>query len=139
MRNSIPEYEKNIEPLHKLLETCYTKVGKRTKRSLRNFSHISSWGTEHNTSFDDIKSQLAAGVKLAYPRPDTSLNFFKDASETHWSAILTQVPDEQRQMDIEEQEHEPLCFLSGSSTGSSENWSMPEKEGYAVVEGMTRL
>ena len=35
--------------------------------------------------------------------------------------------------------YEPLGFLSGSFRGSSANWSVPEKEGFAIVESMTRL
>ena len=139
MRNSIPEYATRIEPLHKLLETCYKKAGKRTKRALRNLSITSLWGTIHDDTFASIKSQLAAAVKLAHPKPNTALCLFTDASETHWSAILTQVHKDQRRKEIEDQEHEPLCFLSGAFTGSSANWSMPEKEGFAVVEGMCRL
>ena len=139
MRNSIPEYAKRIEPLHDLLESCYKKAGKRTKRALRNLSLSNSWGTEHDTAFATIKSQLAASVKLAHPRQETAFCLFTDASETHWSAILTQVPLNQRRKEIEKQEHEPLSFLSGSFTGSAANWSMPEKEGFAVIEGMCRL
>lgn len=52
---------------------------------------------------------------------------------------LTQVPADQRRLEIEAQHHEPFCFLSGSFTGSSESWSVPEKEGFAIVESMCRL
>ena len=40
---------------------------------------------------------------------------------------------------IESQEHEPLSFLSGSFTGHALNWSIVEKEAFAVVESMTKL
>ena len=140
MRNSIPDYAKRIEPLHNLLETCYKEVGgKRTKRALRNLNIADKWGAEHDSTFASIKSQLASTVKLAYPRPDAFMCLFTDASDTHWSAILTQVPESQRRKLIEDQDHEPLCFLSGAFTGSSANWSMPEKEGFAVVEGMRKV
>ena len=42
-------------------------------------------------------------------------------------------------MEIEEQEHEPLSFLSGSFRSHSKNWSILEKEAFAVVESMIRL
>lgn len=61
-----------------------------------------------------------------------------DASETHWSSILTQVPDEQRRDKIEEQWHEPLCFLSGACKGRTMICSTPEKEEFAIVEAMCR-
>lgn len=40
---------------------------------------------------------------------------------------------------VTEHPYEPLGFLSGSFKGSAENWSVPEKEGFAIVEAMTRL
>lgn len=58
---------------------------------------------------------------------------FKDESDIHWAAILTQTPDNQHRKPIENQEHEPLCFLSGAYEGSSANWSVPVKEGFAIV------
>jgi len=64
---------------------------------------------------------------------------FTDASNTHWSGILTQVLPEERRKPIEEQDHQPLCFISGAFTGSSFNWSTPEKEGFAIVTSMCRL
>ena len=117
MRNSIPNYAQRIQPLHQLLEETYSRVGKRTKHSLRNISVTNSWGAEHDAAFADIKQQLAASVKLAHPMPDHHLCLFTDASDSHWAAILTQVPADQRQKDIEEQTHEPLCFLSGAFSG----------------------
>ena len=139
MRNSIPAYAQRIAPLHQLLENCCKKAGKRTKQALRKLDLTSSWGTNHDAAFHDIKTQLAASVKLAHPRSDRQLCLFTDASDTHWAAVLTQVPAQDRVKDLENQAHEPLCFLSGVFSGSSANWSVPEKEGYAIVEAMCRL
>lgn len=61
---------------------------------------------------------------------------FTDASDNHWAAIMTQVTDKERNLDIEKKTHKPLCFLSGAFKGYSFNRSMPEKEGFAVVEAM---
>ena len=139
MRNSIPNYSQRIALLHHLLEDTYSHVGKRTKHALRNIYITNSWGAIHDAAFADIKQQLAASVKLAHPKSDHHLCLFTDASDTHWAAILTQLPTHDRRKDIEEQNHEPLCFLSGAFSGSAANWSVPEKEGYAIVEAMCRL
>ena len=64
---------------------------------------------------------------------------FTDASYTHLTAVLTQVPNEDEHKALHEQRHEPLCFLSRSFTGSSANWSVPEKEGFAIAESMCCL
>jgi len=139
MRNSIPAYATVIAPLHHLMESAYKKAGKRTKLAVRKISIDNEWGAEHDSAFNLIKTQLAASVKLAHPKPDHSMCLFTDASDTHWSAILTQVPNEQCRQEIEDQAHEPLCFLSGAFKGRTMNWSTPEKEGFAIVEAMCRL
>ena len=140
MRSSIPNYSKVVEPLHNLMEAVYAKAGgKRTKRSIRNISITAEWGATHDTAFQAIINQLAAAVKLSHPKPEFELCLFTDASDTHWSGILTQVPTRQRNKPIDNQEHEPLCFLSGAFKGSSKNWSVPEKEGFSIVESMCRV
>ena len=115
MRNSIPAYSKRISPLHKLLESCYKKAGKCTKQALRKLSIINSWTATHDAVFADIKGQLTVSVKLGFPKNEQKLCLFTDASDTHWVAVLIQVPTEDRSLDLEMQRHEPLCFLSGGS------------------------
>ena len=115
------------------------QAGKRTKQALRGISLSTSWDTGYTVAFDAIKTQLTASVKLAYPKQDLHLCLFTDASDTHWAATSTQVGTQDRQKHINEQSHEPLCFLSGDFSGSSTNWFVPEKEGYAVVEAMSKL
>lgn len=139
MRNSIPEYAKVIAPLHTLMEDAYSKAGKRTKQAVRKISLTNEWGAIHDDAFTHIKSQLAASVKLAHPKPDHTMCLFTDASNTHWGAVLTKVPNAQRREELERQHHEPLCFLSGAFKGASANWSVSEKEGFAIVESMCRL
>lgn len=139
MRTSFPAYAETIAPLHDLLEDFYKQAGKRTRRSVRKFPLDSSWGAIHDRSFENVKRQLAASTELAHPKPDHNLCLFTDASDTHWAAILTQVPSGQERNPLEDQQHEPLCFLSGAFKGSAANWSVPEKEGFAVVEAMCRL
>ena len=55
------------------------------------------------------------------------------------AAVLMQVPDAERNLEVRKQTNEPLSFLSSSFTGSSFNWSIVEKEDFVVVEAMTKL
>ena len=139
MRTSIPAYAQTIAPLHNLMETVYKRAGGRTKRAVSKICLTDSWGSAHDDAFNGIKKQLAASTKLAHPKSDHNICLFTDASDTHRAAILPQISDSQKRMPVEEQEHEPLCFLSGAFTGASKNWSVPEKEGFAIVEAMCRL
>lgn len=118
------------------MEAFYVKVGgKRCKGAIRIVSTTTNWGTTHYLAFVTIKDQLAA-VNLSHPRSEFGLCLFTDASNTHGSAILTQISKIQRKKKIEEKRHEPMYFLSGSFKGSSKNWSVPENEEFPIIESM---
>jgi len=139
MRSSIPEYSTVIAPLHNLMESCYAVAKKRTKRAVRNISLTKLWGADHDSAFQQIKSFLAQSLKLAHPKQGYVTCLFSDASDTHWSSVLTQVPEQEMDRCVEDQNHEPLSFLSGAFSGASANWSIVEKEAFSIVESMTRL
>jgi hypothetical protein len=40
---------------------------------------------------------------------------------------------------MEEQDHQPLAFLSGDFKGAQLLWTVPEKEGFAIVDTVTRV
>ena len=139
MRTSIPNYSKLVAPLLELLEECYKEVGGRTKKKLGKLSLTSKWGTVHQDSFDLLRSTLEDQIKLAFPKPDHDIVLCTDASETHWSGVLTQVPKMERKLPVEEQKHEPLGFVSGSFKNASFSWATVEKEAFAVLESFIRF
>ena len=139
MRASIPSYSELVAPLHNLMEQVYKLKGSRTKRSVKKFPLTGLWGTEHDHAFTALIENIVHSTKLAFLKKDHSVCLFTDASETHWASMLTQLPTTEMKLSLEKQNHEPLAFLSGSFTGSSSRWSIPEKEGFAIVESMTRL
>lgn len=139
MRTSLPAYAETVAPLHNLMEYVYRRAGGRKKRSVKKISLHGQWGAEHDAAFATIIQQLSAATKLSHPKSGYDICLFTDASDNYWASILTQVPSDQRRRPIEEQEHEPLCFLSSAFTKASLNWSVPEKEGFAIVQSMCRL
>ena len=66
---------------------------------------------------------------------------FTDASADHWSGMLTQVPRDQYQAttDVQQWLHEPLGFVGGTFRGSTRNWAIPDKEGYAIRESCAKF
>ena len=100
MRSSIPAFSKQIAPLHKLMESCYAKCNKRTKRAVRSIQLSGLWGTVHDVAFRRIKDQLGQSLRLAYPRDGFIPCLFSDASEDHWSSVLTQVPKSQMDLPV---------------------------------------
>ena len=58
---------------------------------------------------------------------------FTDASDKHWSGVLTQIPPADLNKSFAKQNHQPLAFISGSFTGSSSRWSKAEKEATGII------
>lgn len=138
MRTSIPAYAKLIAPLHELMEHMYSKVGGRTKRAVLKLPPNYSWGATHNTAFANFKAQLVALTKLAHQKEIHITSLLTDASNRQWAATLTPVPAPDAREPVQHQCHEPFSFLSHAFRGASPNWSAPEKEGFAIVEAMSR-
>ena len=59
MRNSILDYSRLISPLHMVMEECYSKAKKRTKRAVRNIAVSGLWGEQHDAAFSQIKTSIA--------------------------------------------------------------------------------
>ncbi|OWZ19620.1 hypothetical protein PHMEG_0006115 [Phytophthora megakarya] len=58
---------------------------------------------------------------------------FTDASDTAWSVIVTDVEKWQSDKPVADQSHRLLHCLSGTFAGSQKNWSVIEKEAFAIV------
>jgi len=139
MRMGIPNYAATISSLHTLMEEIYKAVGKRTKKAVSKIQIGDKWKQEHSDSFDAIRKYLQNAITLACPKPNYTRCLFTDASEGYWAAILTQIPEDQVGILVEDQNHEPLGFLSGAFTKHSSHWSIVEKEAYAVVFSMEQF
>lgn len=140
MRTAIPDFARLITPLHDLLESEYTKHGTRKKSRLAN-RPISAWGEEHGVAFVCLIQAIEEQATLATPDPKKRLCLFTDASELHWSGVLTQVTTNEFYSGDKpgNWNHYPIAFVSGSFRGSSMRWTMPEKESYAIVSSVIRL
>ena len=137
---AIPQYTKTVAVLSDLLECIYSKANKRTKRAVAKISlKEAGWNKGHDIAFTRVKKALAGAVRLAHPDHSKAFCLFTDASEQHWSGVLTQLSQDSLDLPFNEQAHEPLAFLSGSFTGSSTNWSTAEKEAAAIILSVEKL
>jgi hypothetical protein len=98
-----------------------------------------SWDASDAEAFQQCKSALAATTTLENPRDDVLLCVFTDASQTFWSAVVTQVHPEDLDNPLADQRHEPLAFISGAFKGASSRWPILKKEAFAIVETTDRL
>ena len=140
MSIAIPNFIQRAKPLTDMLEAAYGKSKKRTSKSIRNITVDSlAWGDVHEKAFTSLQESLRDAVKLSYPNPDKALCVFTDASNLHWSGIVTQVDPDQLSLPLEDQRHEPLAFLSSAFTKCQRNWTTFEKEGYAIFQTFSKV
>jgi RNase H-like domain found in reverse transcriptase len=52
---------------------------------------------------------------------------------------VTQIHEMQLDLPMEEQDHQLLAFVSGEFKGAQLRWTVPEKEGFANVDTVTKL
>ncbi|GMF48751.1 unnamed protein product [Phytophthora fragariaefolia] len=55
-------------------------------------------------------------------------------SEHHWGAVVTQIPLDQVDRPLADEDHAPSMFLSGAFSGAAIRWAIIEKEAFALVE-----
>ena len=139
VRSGVPEYARLVHPLTAAMEQVYKEAGRRTKAAVAKVSLSPFWGEEQTTAFENLKKELTNMCKLAFPDQKKRLCVFADASEKFYGGMITQVAYADLDLPFAEQAHEPLGFISGSFTGSQTRWTIPEKEGFAVVQAVTGM
>jgi RNase H-like domain found in reverse transcriptase/Reverse transcriptase (RNA-dependent DNA polymerase) len=140
IRSSMPMYNALVSPLNLFLETVYAAAGARTKKEAgKTILGDLGWNASHTEAFQQCKGALAAAATRAHPRDEMRFCVFTDASQTFWSAVVTQVPPRDLDKPLADQQHEPLAFISGALKGASSRWPFVEKEASAIVETTDRL
>jgi RNase H-like domain found in reverse transcriptase len=77
---------------------------------------------------------------LAFPDPDKRICVvLTDASDRFYAGLVTQIDKQQLDLPMEEKDHQPLAFLSGEFKGAQLRWTVPEKEGFAIVDTVTKM
>jgi RNase H-like domain found in reverse transcriptase len=78
-------------------------------------------------------------MTLAFPDPDKRICVWTNASDRFYAGLVTQIDKKQLDLPMEEQDHQPLAFLSGEFKGAQLRWTVPEKEGFAIVDTVTNV
>ena len=143
IRGYISNYAPTVAPLQQLLNAILSKCKRRNKHhASKVLLSAAGWGEEHILAFDRLRQSIAAAVTHAQPDPGKILCMFTDASDHFWGVVLTQVPvtcADDPDKAIKDWEHQPLAFLSGAFSGASARWGIPDKEGFAILEGAKKL
>lgn len=119
MATAIPDFERWISPFSVRLEKAYAKAGKRKKRAIKSIAlQELSWGQTERKAFRDVQDSLRNAVYLSYPRKGNVICVSTDASNNHWSRVVTQASPETLKKPFVQQDHEPLAFLGGTCKGA---------------------
>lgn len=132
MRTSIPAFARLAEPLLQLLRTCQERCGGLTKQKLRSVRLRPFWTPELAVAFGELKQALLDRLTLSHPDPKKTTFLYTDASTDFYAAVCTQIPTCDLEKPVEDQRHEPLAFISARFVKASLNWSVVEKEAFAV-------
>jgi hypothetical protein len=61
-------------------------------------------------------------MTLAFPDPEMRICILTDASDRFYAGSMTQIDEEYLDHPIEEQDHQPLDFLSDKFKGAQQRW-----------------
>ena len=140
MSRSIPEYNTKVYSLQLLYERAMKDQPARTKTVARQVKLANfGWNAHHALAFEQLKQAIANHVRLVYPQKDMVQCLYTDANEYNSSAVVTQIPVDDLGKPVSQQRHEPLGFCGHKFAGSQLNWSIVEKEGFAVVDALSKL
>jgi hypothetical protein len=62
-----------------------------------------------------------------------------NAFDRFYADLVTQIHEEQLDLAMKEQDHQPLAFLSGEFKGAQLRWTVPEKESFAIFDTVTKV
>jgi hypothetical protein len=140
MSRSIPEYNAKVYTLQFIFEKAMKGQPSRRKSIARQIKLSTvGWNDTHAQAFAELKQAIANHVRLSYPNKDMIQCLYTDANELNSSAVVTQIPVVDLSKITAQQRHEPLGFCGHKFSGSELNWSIVEKEGYAVVDALSKL
>jgi hypothetical protein len=140
MSRSIPEYNTKVHKLQFIFEECMKNMPSRKKSVARQVKLKKfGWNPEHALAFEKLKAAIAQSARLGYPREDRIQCMFTDANDYNTSGMVTQIPVEDAEKPVELQRHEPLVFVGQRFNATELNWSVAEKEGFAIKDAMQKL
>jgi RNase H-like domain found in reverse transcriptase len=84
------------------------------------------WGPEEQAAFKDLQAAITESMTLAFQDLDKRICVLTGASDRFYAGLVTQIHEEQLDLPMKEQDHQPLAFLSGEFKGAALRWTTPE-------------
>jgi transposase InsO family protein len=139
IRAHLPKYAECVYSLTAFYDQQLAALQRRTKKAAAKVSLADvGWTAELEAAFQGTKELIVQAATLAHPDPAKQVKLFTDASDKAWAAVIVQVDPRHADAPLHEQQMEPLQFLSGRFSGSSLNWSMIDKEAFALYQAAVK-
>jgi RNase H-like domain found in reverse transcriptase len=113
VQNATPNYSKRVASLQAALAKVFEGESSRTKNAADAVWLLHLWGPEEQAAFKNLQAAIMESTTLSFPDPDKRISVMTDASHRFHAGLVTQIYEEQMNLTIEEQSHQPLAFLSG--------------------------
>jgi RNase H-like domain found in reverse transcriptase len=139
MRSAFSNYSKHVAPLQAALAKVFEGKRRRTKKAAAAVSLLHLWGPEGQAAFKDLQAAIIDSMTLAFPDPDKMSCVLTNASDRFYDGLVTQTDEEQVDLLMKEQDNQPFAFLSRELKGAKQRWTVPEKEGFAIVDTVTEV
>jgi RNase H-like domain found in reverse transcriptase len=126
MRSAIPNYSKRVARLQAALARVFEGKSRKTKKAAASVSLLHLWRLEEQAAFKDLQAAIMESMTLAFSDPEKRICVLTDALDRFYAGLVTQIDGEQLDLPMEEQDHQPLAFLSGEFKGAQLRWTVPE-------------
>jgi hypothetical protein len=113
MRRAIPNYSKRVAPLKAAIAKVFDGKSRRTKKAAAAMSLLHLWRPEEQADLKDLQACSMESMTLAFSDPDKRICVLSDASDRFYAGSVTQIVEEQQDLPMKDQYHQPLAFLSG--------------------------
>jgi RNase H-like domain found in reverse transcriptase len=131
IRSAIPNYSNHVACRQAAIAK-FEGESRRTKKAAAAVSLLHPCGPEEQAAFKYLQAAIMDSMTLAFLDPDKRICILTDASDRFYAGLVTQ-------MDEEQLDDQPLGFLSGEFKGAQLRWTVPEKEGFAIVDTVTKV
>jgi hypothetical protein len=121
MRSAIPNYSKRVAPLQAALAKVFEGKSRTTKKAAAAVSLLQLWGQEEQADFKYLLAAIMESMTLAFSDPDKRICVLTNASDRFYAGLVTQIDEQQMNIPMEEQDHQPLAFLSGDFKRKARN------------------
>ncbi len=126
-RDHVENHSIITQPLQNLIEGKYDK------------NKVLKWTPELDATFDEVKRVVSKCPSLSFMDAKLPIFLQTDASDYGIGAYLFQYDKDAELRDKNAKVDKPIAFISKSLTKEKLNWSVPEKEAYAIYYALQKL